>query len=372
MAAAFSSSLWQTQSNISILLPPSNSLAVKFGCSYPNFRPRKLCNVSVNCCLNFPLEPQSSVGKSLNSILQNQRTCFYDAVSMELNQVVEDREAAFARFNLSLGSDEASLHRRIAKLKEAESQLAVEDALYMIILYNFSNIRVPLVPTLSKCLYKGRLEILPSKDYELESIHSSEVLEMVKEHLGTAVGWKAGSSVSVNWSPTNIRRHHLSQVYAASILYGYFLKSASRRLCLEHNVPSTTFQNFPFGSWTSLIERASCGFENVTLGPTTSSRSTAMSQVTKKPRNKEANLKCYVMGFDVQTMEQCAKLRSKEAVELIDKHCSALFGDDNVESNDLILTSLSSLKRLVLEAVAFGCFLWEAEEYVSRIYELKN
>lgn len=111
MAAAFSSSLWQTQSNISILLPPSNSLAVKFGCSYPNFRPRKLCNVSVNCCLNFPLEPQSSVGKSLNSILQNQRTCFYDAVSMELNQVVEDREAAFARFNLSLGSDEASLHR---------------------------------------------------------------------------------------------------------------------------------------------------------------------------------------------------------------------------------------------------------------------
>ncbi|XP_021864332.2 UV-B-induced protein At3g17800, chloroplastic isoform X2 [Spinacia oleracea] len=268
----------------------------------------------------------------------------------------------------------AVLQWRIAKLKEAECQVAVEDVLYMIILYKFSQNRVPLVPSLSKCLYNGRLEILPSKDWELESIHSPEVLEMVKEHLSTTLGWNSGSSVAVNWSTTKIQKHHLSQVYATSILYGYFLKSASLRLDLEHNLPAT-YQNTPFGSWTASPECESYGFKNVMLGQImVTPRSTTLSQIiTRRPGKKEASLRWYVTGFDVQTMEECTKVKSEEAVELINKHCLALFGNANVEDNEMmIVTSLSSLKRLVLEAVAFGCFLWDAEGCVNNIYKLKD
>lgn len=366
-------SLSKTNSNLSpfnYFHKPLNHL--NFNRCFWVYGRRKTLNIPAKCCLNLlPLKPTSPAGRSLSGVIQNQPHCFYDAVSEELKRVAEERDAAFARFNLSLGSSEASLHRRIAKMKEAECQLAVEDVLYMIVLFNFSQIKVPLVPSLSECLYNGRLEILPSKDWELESIHSLEVLEMVREHLSTALGWKAGSSVAVNWSTTKIRRQHLSQVYAASILYGYFLKSATLRLHLEQNLPQT-FQNTPFGSWSPPPESESYGFENIMLGQMVTPRSTAVSQVTKRPGKKEVNLRCYVNGFDVQTMEECAKLKSEEAVELINKHCLALFGNVDAENNEMILTSLSSLKRLVLEAVAFGCFLWDAEHRVDSLYKLKD
>lgn len=303
-------------------------------------------------------------------MIQNDPKLFYDAVSVELNRVVEDRDAAFARVSLSLGSPEAELHRRIAKLKEVECQLEVEDVLYMIILYKFSEIRVPMVPSLSKCIYNGRLEIIPSKDWELESIHSVEVLEMVREHMTVAFGWKASSSVTINWSTIKVPRVHLSQVYARSILYGYFLKSASLRFQLEHNLPQA-YQNASFGSWTPLPS----GFEDAVLGEMATPRSTALSQVSRRPEKMDAKLRSYVTGFDPETKEVCAKLKSEEAFKLIDKHCSALFGGDKANdstNNEMILTSLSSLKRLVLEAVAFGCFLWDAEQCVNGIYKLKD
>lgn len=241
----------------------------------------------------------------------------------------------------------------------------------MMILYKFSEIRVPLIPSLSKCLYNGRLEILPSKDWELESIHSLEALEMVREHLTAVLGWKAGSSVSVNWSTTKVQRLHLSQIYEASIMYGYFLKSASLRFRLEHNLPQA-YQNLPFGSWVPPLGCGTYGVENAFHGQMVIPRSTTLSQVSSRTGKKEVKLKCYVIGFDPQTREECAKLKSEEAVDLIKKHCAALFASDNTENGKLILTSLSSLKRLVLEAVAFGCFLWDAEHCVNGIYKLKD
>ena len=107
-------------------------------------------------------------------------------------------------------------------MKEHDCQAAVEDVMYMLILYKFSEIRVPLVPKLSRCIYNGRLEIWPSKDWDLESIHSIEVLEMVREHVSTVIGLRVNSSVTDNWATTEIQRVQLGRIYAASILYGYF------------------------------------------------------------------------------------------------------------------------------------------------------
>lgn len=64
-----------------------------------------------------------------------------------------------------------------------------------------------------------------------------------------------------------------------------------------------------------------------------------------------------------------------EAVSLVEKHSWALFGDEKtgmIETNEVIVTSLSSLKRMVLEAVAFGSFLWDTEDYVDNVYKLKE
>lgn len=261
--------------------------------------------------------------------------------------------------------------RRVAQLKEHECQIAIEDVMFMLVFYKFSEIKVPLVPRLSRCIYNGRLEIWPSKDWELESYHSLEILEMVKEHVTTVTGLRADSSVTDNWATTKITRLMLGRVYVASILYGYFLKSASLRHRLEQSLASVN-QDLRLGHKPSLQFQELCpyGLTSLLFG-----RISSMQCVSTNQEVKHGSLKCYVMGFDPETLQRCAKLRSKEAVSLIENHSHALFGDEKtglVETDEVILTSFSSLKRLVLEAVAFGTFLWDTEEYIDTVYKLKE
>ncbi|KAJ6710977.1 F21O3.2 PROTEIN [Salix koriyanagi] len=263
--------------------------------------------------------------------------------------------------------------RRIAELKEDECRVAVEDVMYMLVLYKFSEIRVPLVPKLSRCIYNGRLEIRPSKDWELESIHSFEVLEMVREHVSTVIGLKANSSVADSWATTEVQKCRIGRVYAASILYGYFLKSASLRHHLDWCL-ALPHQDIHLGHRTTLQypeSQPSYGMKNLVFGHMSNKQSESQGTRLDRPKSELEKLKCYMMGFDSDTLHRCAKLKSEEAVNLIEKHSCALFGDEKtgvLENDEVILTSFSSLKRLVLEAVAFGCFLWDTEEYVNSFW----
>lgn len=261
--------------------------------------------------------------------------------------------------------------RRIAQLKENECQVAVEDIMYLLIFYKFSEIKVPLVPRLSGCVYNGRLEIWPPKDWELESIYSFEVLEIVREHIAAVIGLRANSSITDHWAITTIAKSSLSRIYIASILYGYFLKSALLRLQLEQCVALDS-QDLPLRQRTTVQHH---GIKNLLFGRIGSIQSESQSLDPSSQEKKPENLKCYVMGFDPETLQRCAKLKSKEATSLIENHSSALFGDEktgSLDDDEVILTSFSSLKRLVLEAVAFGSFLWETEECVNTVYKLKE
>ncbi|MCE5166128.1 hypothetical protein HAX54_014966 [Datura stramonium] len=326
--------------------------------------------------LNAPLEPTTSAGRLLSSVLQNDRKYFHVAVQKQLEQLADDRDEAVARMNLSFGSDEAFLHRRIAEVRELECQASVEDIMYMLISYKFSAIRVHLVPRLSKCMYNGRLEIWPCKDWELESIHSCEVLEMVRGHLTTVLGWKEKSNVADNWTPTKVQKFHLCRLYAASVLYGYFLKSASLRHHLEQTLDHVN-PDLGIASSNQLLlsEIQSLGSEIVPFGPISGTRSTSVGHIPLIREKKQGKLMYYVMSFDPETLQMCTKPKSKEALNLIEKHSCALFCDKNtglVVSDEVISTSLASLKRIVLEAIAFGSFLWDAEEYVRTVYKLKE
>lgn len=246
----------------------------------------------------------------------------------------------------------------------------------MLVLYRFSEIRVHLIPRLSRCIYNGRLEIWPSKDWELESVHSFEVLEMIREHLMAVIGWRPDSNVTDNWALTQIPRLQLCQVYTASILYGYFLKSASLRHHLELSLAEANYDlGITCHNRIPLSESWSCGLTNIALGRISSVQSTSVGQESCSQGKKHGKLRCYVMGFDPETLQMCAKPRTNEAMSLVENHSCALFGDEKtglIETNEVILTSLSSLKRMVLEAVAFGSFLWDSEEYVDRVYKLKE
>lgn len=239
--------------------------------------------------------------------------------------------------------------------------------MYLLIFYKFSEIRVPLVPKLSCCLYNNRLEILPSKDYELESIHSLEVLDMIREHVTTVTGLRAKSSVTESWATTKVRHFLLSRIYISSILYGYFLKSVSLRYHLERNLSMTNLE------YRTALSFSPYGFRDAIFGQLSNMQ--PLGQGVMRREEEIEDLKCYVMSFHPGSLQRCARLRSKEAVNLIRSYSCALFkneGSDSVENDDVILTSFSSLKRLVLEAVAFGSFLWETEDYIDNVFKLKD
>ncbi|KAL2336781.1 hypothetical protein Fmac_011227 [Flemingia macrophylla] len=243
--------------------------------------------------------------------------------------------------------------------------------MYLLILYKFSEISVHLVPKLSSCLYNGRLEILPSKDWDLESIHSMEVLDIIRKHVSTVTGLKSNPSVNESWATTHIRKFWLARVYVASILYGYFLKSVSLRYSLERSLSLSDHHGHRTGP--SFHDRYRCGSQDAMFGGKSDIQSVWHNLIRQEEEIED--LKCYVMGFHPGSFQRCAKLRSKEAVQLVECHSHALFG--NVKSglshhDDFILTSFSSLRRLVLEAVAFGSFLWETEDYIDNVYKLKD
>ncbi|CAI9107354.1 OLC1v1006685C1 [Oldenlandia corymbosa var. corymbosa] len=326
--------------------------------------------------LNTPVQPKSVAGKLLGSVLQNDPEYFPQVVKKQLEQLVVDRHEALARINLSSASDEACLHRRIAELKERECQAAAEDIIYMLICAKFYEIRVHLVPRLSKCMCYGRLEIVPSKDWELESIHSFEALEMIREHLNTFVGWRTNSNVTNKWALTQISRFQLCQVYTASVLYGYFLKSASLRHTLEKKWFRNNFDlGLNVGSCLPVLNNFPLGSKQAEVGRVMSVRSTSVGEVPCNQGRKQETLKGYIMGFDPETFQMCAKPRSKEAANVIEQQISELFHDGKtglLQNKELISTSYASLKRFVLEGIAFGSFLWDAEEFVNTVYELKD
>lgn len=198
----------------------------------------------------------------------------------------------------------------------------------------------------------------PSKDKELESIHSPKMFELVKEHLSKILTTprhqegKCNNQDKMKFSTAQISKLQLGRLYASSIMCGYFLVAASLRHKLENRIFSQVNE------------------EDHPYAYLASSLSPGLNILMKKPKD----LKGYVMGFDCNAFKLCSKLRSQAVATIIEEHSLAIFGDgdmNNLISNDgMILVSFSGLRRMMLEAVAFGTFLWNAEDFVDSIYRL--
>ncbi|KAL8145505.1 hypothetical protein AgCh_003603 [Apium graveolens] len=128
------------------------------------------------------------------------------------------------------------------------------------------------------------------------------------------------------------------------------------------------------GTRLSLSDFWSCGL-NIAFGQVQNKHVTAVGEASCSQVKGHEKRSSYVMGFDPEVLQMCVKPKLREALNLIEKHSYALFGDEKsglVEVEEIISTSLVSQKRFVLEAVAFSSFLWDGEEYVDSAYKLKT
>ncbi|CAN6486580.1 unnamed protein product [Victoria cruziana] len=326
-----------------------------------------------------PLQLESSVGQFLYQILQTHPHLLPAAVDQQLERLQEDRDAQ-AKDSVSATD---VLYKRIAEVKAKEMQASLEEIIYALIVHRFMNADISLIPTiLPSADPLGKVDIWPYQEQKLMSIHSVEAYEMIESHLSLVLG---GSQFPDPLdSVVQISKLKVGKLYAASIMYGYFLKRVDERFQLEQSMETLPKQ----------VQEESMPSENVLpndeIWDVTSWFQASMGdEVEGYHGSSEPNvaknaykLRSYVTHLDGDTLQRYATIRSKAAVSIIEKQTQALFGRPDIKiaedgtlgtSNDeLIGLTFAGLTNLVLEAVAFGSYLWQVESYVDSRYSFMN
>lgn len=316
-----------------------------------------------------PLELDSPIGQFLAQILRTHPHLLPAAIDQQLENLQAEKDTKKQEAE-SMPQD--LLYKRIAEVKIKEKQKTLEDILYCLIVQKFVDNGISMIPPITATSDPtGRVDLWPNQEQKLESVHSPEAFEMIQSHLALVVGDRVVGPLSTIIEMSKIK---LGKVYAASIMYGYFLKRVDERFQLERSM-NTLPKGFTEGQieptpanqpWTpdSLIRIMPDDDYGVGSGDLVEGRS--------------YKLKSYVMYLDAETLQRYATIRSKEAISLIEKQTQALFGRPDIRvaedgsldtSNDEVVTlSFAGLTMLVLEAVALGSFMWDAESYVESKY----
>ncbi|XVE63946.1 hypothetical protein DITRI_Ditri07aG0061600 [Diplodiscus trichospermus] len=329
-----------------------------------------------------PLKMESPIGQFLSQILISHPHLVPAAVEQQLEQLQTDRDAEQKKEEPSATGTDLVLYRRIAEVKANERKRALEEILYALVVQKFMDANVSLVPAItpSSTDSSGQVDMWPSQEDKLEQLHSLEAYEMIQNHLALILGNRLSDSTSV----AQISKLRVGQVYAASVMYGYFLKRVDQRFQLEKTMK--ILPNASNGEEGSIeqavgdVRPAGQGdsYDAVSSHPEVSSWSGGISPGGFGHGMKPSRLRTYVMSFDGETLQRYATIRSKEAVGIIEKHTEALFGRPEIvitpqgtvdsSKDELIKISFAGLKRLVLEAVTFGSFLWDVESFVDSRY----
>lgn len=326
-----------------------------------------------------PVQFDSPVGQLLAQILQSHPHLLPAAIDQQLENLQAERDAQREETQPSSQQD-LLLYKRIAEVKEKERQKILEEIMYCLVVEKFVDKEISMIPKVSATSDPtSRVDFWPNQELKLESVHSPEAFEMIQSHLSIVLGERFVGPLD---SIVQISKIKLGKLYAASIMYGYFLKRVDQRFQLERSM-----NTLPKG-----FEQEQIKFEDPKPGIRLWDPDSLIrilpddgdgGDPTSSDEGKGYRLRSYVMYLDAETLQRYATIRSKEAISLIEKQTQALFGRPDIRistdgsldtSNDeVIAITFSGLTMLVLEAVAFGSFLWDAESYVeSKCHFLKS
>lgn len=316
-----------------------------------------------------PVELDSPIGQLLVQILRTHPHLLPAAIEQQLENLQAEEEA---KENEAESMPQDLLYKRIAEVKKKEKQKTLEEILYCLIVQKFVDNGITMIPPISATSDPtGRVDFWPNQEQKLESVHSAEAFEMIQNHLALVLGDRVVGPLGTIIEMSKIK---LGKVYAASIMYGYFLKRVDERFQLERSM-----NTLPKGFTEGQIEPTPA---NQLWDPDSLIRIMPDDDYEVGPSDSDEGklyrLRSYVMYLDGETLQRYATMRSKEAISLIEKQTQALFGRPDIRisedgsldtsSDEVITLTFSGLAMLVLEAVAFGSFMWDAESYVESKY----
>ncbi|XWS62216.1 hypothetical protein CRYUN_Cryun07bG0191700 [Craigia yunnanensis] len=321
-----------------------------------------------------PVQFESPVGQLLAQILRTHPHLLPAAIDQQLENLQSDKTDQKEETPPS----QDLLYKRIAEVKEKERRRTLEEIIYCLIVQKFVNNEIAMIPKIMATSDPtGRVDFWPNQEQKLESVHSPEAFEMIQSHLSLVLGDRVVGPLS---TIVQISKIKLGKLYAASIMYGYFLRRVDQRFQLER-----TMKTLPedFNEDRARFDDPNPGKQlwdpdSLIRIPPDDDNDGDRGGYMGTGEGKPYRLRSYVMYLDSETLQRYATIRSKEAISLIEKQTQALFGRPDIRilddgsldtSNDEVVSiTFSGLTMLVLEAVAFGSFLWDAESYVESKY----
>lgn len=258
----------------------------------------------------LPLLPQPFL------LRRDQPHLFKDALAEQLNRIREEKEAASASASADQKGDKADtfslqLSKRVEEVKLREQRITVEDILYVSLVERFLSIGVDMLPPLD-----GHVDVGPCDLTVLtNSVHSKEAIEVVKEHLMSIMG-PAASAYST--SLVKMSKLQGAQVYAASVMFGYFLRRVDKRFQLDK------FMGTLPSSKEDSVARLERLFRDEDAADVAAAAAAAAGTA---PAPAKPVLRAYIESFDQKTMAETARVVSVEAASLVERQTSGLFGD---------------------------------------------
>eukprot|EP00435_Cladocopium_sp_Y103_P013579 s350_g3.t1 len=320
-----------------------------------------------------PAEVYSGVAQKAVYLMKENPTLFDMTVDEELEKLQEQKEEEEKKKNemeANAKEDTLVLRRRIEEVKMNERIRAVTELLYLKVCRKFQQLQVPLIPALKEGgdVRFGNIDLKALTS----DIYSQDALELVREHLFRIIGQQGNPSFAGGMGVVQIALFQAGQVYAMSAMFGYYLRRVDQRYQLEKLAGN-------FGAWG---EKA----------PETTSNPFSQDQ------GAADSLKGYIESFGADEVQSMWSVTSMEAQMAMESQVTALFGDlralkdklvnalgmvsspeeatakleqaiKSKEVESLRLTS-DDLRRLVLEAVAYGSLLNDSEKQFDCIYEL--
>jgi len=310
---------------------------------------------------------------------------FDEAVDAQLDRLAaealaEEQAAAAAPSDRT----EITLYARIADVKKRARSQSVQDLMYFSVLRKFLAVGVDLLPPLDGKHVVGSADLVALT----KGVHSEEALEWVKEHLENVLGMSGGGPGPFSNAMVRMSKLQASQVYLASLMFGYFLRRIDARFQLERRLGTLPL---------SMEESVQTLEELFTSAGDSADAGTQAQANMLDPSaggNRNMKLKRYLESFDADTLSATARIVSHEGAALVERQTTALFGSleqltqqmaqaigGDVSSREEFMQRMnnamqtgkietitlpySTQRRVVLEAVAFGSFLRDVETRVG-------
>eukprot|EP00198_Chlamydomonas_reinhardtii_P001710 XP_001691046.1 predicted protein [Chlamydomonas reinhardtii] len=325
-----------------------------------------------------PAQPKTPYGEMLQYYLRMEPHLFRTAVDSELAKLRDEkRERRAKEETLAASSDgtELALYKRMEEVRAREVRSTLEDLMYVSILEKFLLLGVDMLPRMDGFVDPPNTNLKALT----EGIHSREALELVREHLLQIMGPTA-SAYSTAY--VKMSKFQMAQVYAASVMFGYFLRRVDQRFQLEKalgtlplskedavarlerlfaaaesvedsdnpdsadattvdldspapTAPSLSSLDEDPATWglRESARRAASSAGASSSGPGAASGAAGGASPLQggggsgKPAKGKSALRRYVESFDQNTMVETARIVSVEGAALVERQTSALLGD---------------------------------------------